>query len=641
MKQEFVIAFILVVLFSSLMPAQTVVVKAHKDKVLLWMEAEAGDIASPMMVHDTEKASGGQFIEVRSGNNNTESPPRDGRVIYKFTVEDAGTYKIWGRVRIDMADEDAFWVKMDEEGWVKWKGIEVGCKWHWDEVHDNQNNNRVVMYDLAAGPHTFVFTYCMDQTRLDKLLITNDLDYIPTEKGPRAEAVIRSTTRTPTVHETLCFDGSASLSTEGAITAYAWEIDGEKTASGVKANHSFKEAGKHDVKLIVTDDTGLTGRVTKTVTVYTREPLARFDFSPDRSKPNEAVVFDASSSFDPDGEIVDYRWEFGDDTTGKGVVVEHPYTSDGEYYTTLTVTGSDGTKASETRLVTIITGIPKKIIFETDMCLDVDDVGALAALHALANNGEADLLAVCFNEVHPSGAAAIDAINTWYGRGDIPVGIYKRELADPDKSDYLAALAKFPHDLDNKRALSAVEVYTDVLSKQDDQSVTVISVGFLNNLYDLLKAEPDLVAQKVDQLVVMGGVHNDGFNLSRHNLVSASEYVIKNWPSPLIISQPGSRVLTGEALENSPQENPVREAYYQFFNSCFCGRPSWDQMAVLYGVRGLSDYFTDGSEGVGSLRNGYKWQMQAGYRTYLRKRLEDESYVWTIENLMLEPPQEQ
>ena len=109
--------------------------------------------------------------------------------------------------------------------------------------------------------------------------------------------------------------------------------------------------------------------------------------------------------------------------------------------------------------------------------------------------------------------------------------------------------------------------------------------------------------------------------------------------SVTIISQPGSRVLTGEKLENSSEENPVRDAYYQFFNSYFCGHPSWDQVAVLYGVRGLSDYFSEITEGTGSLRNGYKWQMKFGHRSYLKKRLENESYVQTIENLMLEPPQ--
>ncbi|MFQ5823570.1 MAG: hypothetical protein ACE5JB_05900 [bacterium] len=93
--------------------------------------------------------------------------------------------------------------------------------------------------------------------------------------------------------------------------------------------------------------------------------------------------------------------------------------------------------------------IAKKIIYETDMCADVDDVGGLAILHAMANNGEAELLAVCFNEVHPSGAAAIDAINTWYGRGNIPIGIYRGTLSNPDNSNYLEFLTNSPHDLEN------------------------------------------------------------------------------------------------------------------------------------------------------------------------------------------------
>ena len=64
--------------------------------------------------------------------------------------------------------------------------------------------------------------------------------------------------------------------------------------------------------------------------------------------------------------------------------------------------------------------LPKSVIFETDMCTDVDDVGALAVLHALADSGEAEILAISFNEVHPSAADAICAINTWYNRDDIP-----------------------------------------------------------------------------------------------------------------------------------------------------------------------------------------------------------------------------
>jgi PKD repeat protein len=283
-------------------------------------------------------------------------------------------------------------------------------------------------------------------------------------------------------------------------------------------------------------------------------------------------------------------------------------------------------------------GQPKKIIYETDMCLDVDDAGALAILHAMANNGEAEILAVSFNEVHPSGAAAIDAMNTWYGRGDIPVGIYKKTLASPDGSGYLAYVAKFPNDLTNEAAPNALDVYREVLSAQPDSSVTIVSVGFLNNIYDLLKAEPELVAKKVVELVQMAGVNNDGFNLVRHNLVNVSEYVIKNWPTKMVISQAGGDIYTGENYQYAPQENPYREAFYRFFGGRYDGRSSWDEMAVLYGVRGLSTYFGEITWGTGSLSNGYVWNMQAGWRTYLSNRNPNSFYEKLIMDLMDKPP---
>ena len=90
---------------------------------------------------------------------------------------------------------------------------------------------------------------------------------------------------------------------------------------------------------------------------------------------------------------------------------------------------------------------PKRIILETDMTFDVDDVGALAVLHTLADGGRANVLAVNYNEVHPNGSRAIGAINTWYGRPDLPVGLYRGELSAPDSSRYLDRLAAFPHRL--------------------------------------------------------------------------------------------------------------------------------------------------------------------------------------------------
>jgi hypothetical protein len=281
----------------------------------------------------------------------------------------------------------------------------------------------------------------------------------------------------------------------------------------------------------------------------------------------------------------------------------------------------------------------KRVIFETDMCTDVDDVGALAVLHALADNGEVEILAISYNEVHPSGAGTICAINTWYNRGDIPIGIYQGDLVDPDESSYLDGIAaNFPHDLPTIPTPSSLEVYLQVLNEQPDNSVTIISVGFLNNLYDLLKANSDLVAQKVTELVVMAEVVDDPYNTVRHDQVDKSEYVIQNWPTSLVISQHGESVHTGTRLGETAAENPVREAYYRRFNEQYKGRSSWDQIAVLYGVRGLSDYFTEITAGKGRLSNGYEWEMKEGFRSYLEVRLSDSEFVRIIENLMIKPP---
>jgi len=118
---------------------------------------------------------------------------------------------------------------------------------------------------------------------------------------------------------------------------------------------------------------------------------------------------------------------------------------------------------------------PTKVIYETDFTVDVDDVGALAVLHALADNGEAEILAVSYNEVQSRAADAIDAINTWYGRGDIPIGLYDKPLADPDYfHSYIDPLAGMANDITDNWVGSSLDLYQRVLSEQPDNSVTIV-----------------------------------------------------------------------------------------------------------------------------------------------------------------------
>src|ERR1700733_1573118 len=132
------------------------------------------------------------------------------------------------------------------------------------------------------------------------------------------------------------------------------------------------------------------------------------------------------------------------------------------------------------------------VILDTDIASDVDDVGAVAVLHALANRGEAKILAMGVCVKNPWSPLCLSALNSWFGRPEIPIGVVKgRALSDQSK--YARAIAQeFPHEL--KRTDDAVDaalLYRQVLAKQQDGSVVMVSIGPLTNLSNLLKTGPD------------------------------------------------------------------------------------------------------------------------------------------------------
>jgi hypothetical protein len=107
------------------------------------------------------------------------------------------------------------------------------------------------------------------------------------------------------------------------------------------------------------------------------------------------------------------------------------------------------------------TGAPVPLIVDTDLFSDADDAGTLAVAHALQDQAEVRLLAVMVNSRSRWGAPAVDAINTWYGHGDVPVGAHKPVDDSVAAHDYAQLLAReFPNDLkDGARAPEAVGLY--------------------------------------------------------------------------------------------------------------------------------------------------------------------------------------
>lgn len=309
---------------------------------------------------------------------------------------------------------------------------------------------------------------------------------------------------------------------------------------------------------------------------------------------------------------------------------------------------------------------PPIILLDTDMLTDCDDAGALAMLHALADNGEARILGVVLNgqDVHGKHGAVVSAINHYYGRGDLPIGVCKRpEGSSPRKASSYSreVFTEFPHDrLADEERPDALKVYRRLLAAAPDRSVTIASIGFLTNLDRLLKSTgdeldardgPALVRAKVKLLSLMGGKYPSGaeHNFNHVGAAESTRYVCESWPDtavPMVFSgfELGGPILTGKAYQQSPP-SPMRRCYELAYDSLRKGRPSWDQTTVLHAVRGLAhggtNYWTEIGGGSNQIdANGANAWVTSSVRrqTYLKRALDDAAMAALMDDLMIRPP---
>ncbi|QDT12880.1 sulfatase-like hydrolase/transferase [Stieleria marina] len=298
---------------------------------------------------------------------------------------------------------------------------------------------------------------------------------------------------------------------------------------------------------------------------------------------------------------------------------------------------------------------PVKLILDTDMSGDCDDVGALALLHALADRGECELLATLLNrrDLTNASAAATDAINTWYGRPDIPIGTDKTSpIALQRTSSYTRALRDgFPNDIGpDDKAPDALDVYRHVLADQPDHSVTICSIGAFSNLAELCRHDSELVRRKVRRLVVMGGAfpqsNKPETNVATH--VAAARFVADQWPGKMVWHgfEVGNVLITGAQLKQMPNDNPIRKAYelrpYAGRRAIDQGQPSYDQAAALFAAHDAEPAFWKTVAG-GHVRvdqdGQTRWHAnEAGKHSYVELISPPKKLAAVIESLMTASP---
>jgi hypothetical protein len=262
----------------------------------------------------------------------------------------------------------------------------------------------------------------------------------------------------------------------------------------------------------------------------------------------------------------------------------------------------------------------------------------------------------------------MSAINTYYGRGELPIGRAAPGGVDRP-SKYAQAVADHcPHPLkDAGDAEDAVALYRRVLAAQPDHSVVIATVGYHTNLAALMKSpaadgQPagiDLVRAKVRLWACMGGNFigrpaKDDLKLGNVNFqkdAPATFYAIAHWPNRVVfvgreVASVPSGVEIGAHFSRLPADHPVRVAYEAYFGGHCKNRHIADPATILFAVRGPGDLWDLHDQGYMALQPDMKFEWKDNARrdqAYLLKRSvdgkpNDRAVEKEVEDLILTPP---
>ncbi len=291
---------------------------------------------------------------------------------------------------------------------------------------------------------------------------------------------------------------------------------------------------------------------------------------------------------------------------------------------------------------------------------DYDDVGAITMLHAYADSGRVDILATMASSKYEGVAAVLNVLNTYFKRPDIPIGVPKGDALNLRDFQHWTdtLIARYAHALTNNgQAPDAVSLYREILSRQPDNSVTILTVGFLTNIANLLKSPPDsisplsgraLVRKKVKSLVSMAGKFPNGSEFNIREDASSAKYVFENFENPVLFSgfEIGEKIRSGlplirnESIRNSPVKDVFRICI-PMARQDSAGRMSWDETAVLIAVKGIHPYYKAQNGAIEIEEDGSnRWNNKGENQAYLLEVQPSSQVQRVINNMLMHQPHE-
>ena len=253
------------------------------------------------------------------------------------------------------------------------------------------------------------------------------------------------------------------------------------------------------------------------------------------------------------------------------------------------------------------------VIYDTDLGSSTDDLFGLELLYRYHDQGCCRLLGVVVDRMGEDCASCADVMNTYFAHGEIPIGLVQNGIADPKVwidyrglADYSLedGTPMFARTVSDYSALpDGWQLYRRLLAAEPDGSVSIVSVGFVTCLAQLLESQPDeystltgveLVRRKVKCLYIQGGrfgvADESDFNLSQG--ITFAQTFFRLWPPEVdMVFSPQE---TGQMVEYTPEQvvadidwtdvHPIKQVYLRC--NCNTGQKMWDPMAVINAVEG-------------------------------------------------------
>ena len=264
-------------------------------------------------------------------------------------------------------------------------GTIVAYTWDFDGDGAADATDATAQYMFAtAGSYDVSLTVTDDSDNSDTVTVTIAVAAVPEGgSGPSGITALQPpiadfafVPATPSVGDTIQFDGTLSSDFDGTIVAYAWDFDGDGTADETDpiASHTFPTPGLFPVTLTVTDDSGNTDVLSVPIEIGGEDgasqgeepidetpepdaglPVAAIQYSPRDAIAGEPVLFNGTSSLDPDGQVTGFAWDFDGDgeTDSTAPLAEHTFPEAGTYTVALTAFDGEGNSASTTTTIVV------------------------------------------------------------------------------------------------------------------------------------------------------------------------------------------------------------------------------------------------------------------------------------------------